>query len=80
MVKVKLTCSLKIIGNSIETSKSLKLLGIEIDNHLNFQSHVCTICKKAEGQLNTLYRLKSFLNQDQRNIIANSFIYRYFNY
>ena len=42
--------------------------------------HVSTICKKAAGQLNALSRLKSFLNQDQRNIIANSFIYSNFNY
>ena len=70
----------KINGNSIETSKSVKLLGIEIDDHLNFQLHVFTIWKKAAGQLNVLSRLKSFLDQDQRNIIANSFIYSNFNY
>ena len=40
--------SLKINRN-IETSESMKLLGIEIDNHLHFQSHVSTICKKAAG-------------------------------
>ena len=72
--------SLKINDNFIETSESVKLLGIEIDNHLNFQSHVSTICRKAAGQLNALSRLKSFLNQDQRNIIASSFIYSNFNY
>ena len=72
--------SLKINGNFIETSESVKLLGIEIDNHLNFQSHVSTICRRAAGQLNAFSRLKSFLNQDQRNIIADSFIYSNFNY
>ena len=72
--------SLKINGNSIETSKCVKLLGIEIDDRLNFQLHICAICKKAAGQLNVLPHLKSFLNQVQRNIIANSFIYRNFNY
>ena len=35
--------SLKINGNSIETSKRVKLLGIKIDDHLNFQLHVSTI-------------------------------------
>ena len=72
--------SLKINGNSIETSGSVKLLGIEIDNHLNFQSNVSTICKKATGQLNAFSRLKSFLNQDQKNVITNSFIYSNFYY
>ena len=58
----------------------MKLLGIETDKHLNTQSHVSTICKKAAGQSNALSRLKSFLNQDQRNLIANSFIYSKSNY
>ena len=62
--------SLKINSDSIETSKSVKLLDIEIDSHLNFQWYVSTIWKKDAGQLNALSRLKSFLNQDQRNIIT----------
>ena len=68
---------LKISSNSVEI-ESVKLLGIEIDNHLNFQSHVSTICKKAAGQLNALSSLNSFRNQDQRKI-ANSFIHSNFN-
>ena len=32
--------SLKINENSIKTSESVKLLGIEIDNHLHFQLHI----------------------------------------
>ena len=72
--------SLKIKSNSIETSESVKLLDTEFDNHLKLQSHVPTICEKAAGQLNDLSHLKSFLSQDQRNIIANSFMYSNFNY
>ena len=41
--------SLKISGNSIETSNTVKHLGVEIDVHLNFQLHLSTICKKAAG-------------------------------
>ena len=70
--------SLKINNNSIETSENVKLLGIDTDNHLNFELHVSTICEKTASQLNAS-RLKSLPNQDQRNIIANSFIYRNFN-
>ena len=62
--------SLKINSDSIETSKSVKLLDIEIDSHLNSQWYVSTIWKKDAGQLNALSRLKSFLNQDQRNKIT----------
>ena len=61
--------------DTIETLESVKLSGIEIDNFLNFASNVSTICKKAAGQKNILPRSQSFLNQDQRNITANSFIH-----
>ena len=53
--------SLKINSNSIETSESVKLLEIDIDNHLNLESHVSTICKKAVRELNALSHLNSFL-------------------
>lgn len=62
--------SMKINRDSVETSNSVKLLDIEIDSHLNFQWYVSTIWKKDAGQLNALPRLKSFQNQDQRNIIT----------
>ena len=70
----------KFYQNSYRGCICKNILGIEIDNHLNIQSHVSSICKKAAGQLNALSRLKSFLNQNQRNIIANIFIYSYVNY
>ena len=72
--------SLKTKGNSNENSKCVRLLSIEIDNHSNFQSHISTTCEKAAGQLNALFCLKSSLNQDQRNAIANSLIYSNFSY
>ena len=42
--------SLKISSNFTEDLESVKILGIEIDNHSNFQSHVSTICKNAARQ------------------------------
>ena len=35
------------IGNSIINSKCGKLLGVKIDQKLNFNAHINTICKKA---------------------------------
>ena len=34
-------------SNCIEFSESVKLLGIEIHNHVNFETHASTIFKKA---------------------------------
>ena len=40
---------------------SVKLLGIEIDNQLNFDNHVSTICKKAGSQLISIGRLRKYI-------------------
>jgi hypothetical protein len=39
---------------------SIKLLGIEIDYQLNFDTHISTICRKASQQLNIIKRLGSY--------------------
>ena len=38
----------------IETSPSVKLLGIQIDDKLNFNLHITNICRSAANQLNAL--------------------------
>ena len=42
---------LKICKNEIETTKSAKLLGIEIDNQLSFHQHMSKLCSNAAMQL-----------------------------
>ena len=46
--------------------KSVKLLGIDLANCLNFNLHINTICKSASSQLNALVRLTKFLNFEQK--------------
>ena len=41
-------CCLTINNAEIKSKESVTLLGIEIDNKLNFEKHVSTICKKSE--------------------------------
>ena len=42
-----------VVGNvTINPSRSVKLLGIEIDSKLNFDTHVHEICKKNGGETN----------------------------
>ena len=42
---------IRVCGQTIELSKEVKLLGITIDNKLNFNTHVDTITKKCIGLL-----------------------------
>ena len=49
------------IGTDIVSiEKSVKLSGIHLDNRLNFNLHINSICKSASSQLNALVRLKKF--------------------
>ena len=48
-----------IDNKKITSEHSVKLLGIdEIDNRLNFDKNISTICKKAGSQLNAIDRLE----------------------
>ena len=45
----------------IKPKNSFKILGISLDNKLNFGNHISSICKSASCLLNELFRLKHFL-------------------
>ena len=46
---------------TVETVSSVRLLGIQLDDKLNFSPHVSNICKSAANQLTALIRLNNFL-------------------
>ena len=49
-------------GNKKTTSEhSVRLLGIEIDNQLNFDNDVSTLCKRASSQLNAIGRYRKYI-------------------
>ena len=45
-------------GNTIESSGSLKLLGVTVDDRLNFNIHINEICKRASQRVGVMMRLK----------------------
>ena len=58
--------TLKIGDKIINASSPVKLLGVQIDDKLNFNFHISNICRSAANQLNVLIRLKSFLAFEKR--------------
>ena len=80
--RINETHTLNIGGEIIKTEQNVTLLGIEIDDKLNFQKYVGGICKRAAGQLNSIYRLSSSntLNATTKNVLIESFVYSNFNY
>jgi hypothetical protein len=65
---------------TIECEDEVKLLGVNLDFLLNFNSHVTSICRKASRQLNVLKRIGKHLNRLGRLTIYYSFILSNFNY
>ena len=59
---------------------SVELLGIQIDDMLNFNLDITNICSSTENQLNALIRLKRFLGFKEKRILMNSYFMANFNY
>lgn len=58
----------------------VKLLGIETDKNLTFETHIVKLCSKAAAQLNAISRLNRYLDKSKTAVIIISFIYANFNY
>ena len=67
--------SANIEGEIIEGSKSVKLLGVYIDNKLDLNDHVSNLCKKATLKLHAHY-----MSADKLRPTMNAFIESQFGY
>ena len=72
---------LKLDENTIlRPEKSVKALGVIIDNRLTFSDHISACCLKVARQLNALVRIAKYLDPKSKNVIYNSFIRSNFEY
>ena len=70
-----------ILNNEIiECSESVKLLGVTIDNKLNFTEHITKLCKKVSSKLHALARVSNYMCQDKLRTLMKSFIESQFSY
>ena len=58
----------------------MKLLGIKLDNKLDFNDHITNICKKANSKLHALARVSNLMNKDKLRILMKAFIESQFSY
>ena len=65
--------------NEITSSNEEKLLGILLDSKLNFDSHITSLCKKADQKLGALAR-NHYLTQNQKLLLLNSVVKSQFSY
>ena len=71
---------LKIGNKTIQSEQHVKLLGVKIDNKLNFDKHIYDLCKQSSAQLNAISRFKNILPRKAKSVLIQSFIYANFNY
>ena len=72
--------NITIEKENIKVVSNVKILGVYIDNKLNFNLHIDIISKSGSNQLNALVRLKRYLGHEEKFVLVNSFIYSNFNY
>ena len=72
--------SMKVDKFDISNSLHEELLGITVDNKLNFKAHVTELCTIASQKLHALSRVSYYMDFIQRKIIMNSYILAQFGY
>ena len=60
--------------------RSFKCLGVELDEHLNWEPHINSICKKASAGIGVLKRTKPFVPNETLHTIYKALIQPYFDY
>ena len=71
---------IKVEEALVQSSKSVKLLGVRIDNKLNFDEHVSNICKKVSLKLHALARVSHYMSREKLRLILKAFIESQFGY
>ena len=71
---------INVQNTTISSTERMEVLGVKIDNKLNFTEQISDVCIKAGRQLNILQRLKKVLDYKSRMAIYKSFIMSNFNY
>ena len=77
---LELVPSININDMEIHPQKSVRLLGIQLDDQLNFNEHIGILCKKAGRQLSILARLSKKLSTNAKSIMFHTFLLCHFNY
>ena len=65
---------IKFGSNFISSTDNTKFLGIFVDNHLNFKSHVNSICNKTSKVVGLLFRLNNVLPIDSLKMLYNTLL------
>ena len=80
LVEKDLEISINIGTSVIKESKEEKLLGVLIDQKLNFKQHLNTVCRKASQKLRALARASTSMPKEKTRMVMKAFIMSQFSY
>ena len=72
--------SIPVHQDTIDSSKTIKVLGVELDCKLDFNVHITSICNRASLQINAMKRVGRYLDIQGRLTIYKAFIRSNFSY
>ena len=70
--------TVKIDTCPIKRVKCAKMLGVEIDEHLNWEKHIECIASKVSSGIGALKKLKEFVNRNTLVLVYNALIQPHF--
>ena len=70
----------KIGDDQIWESRTVKFLGVTIDNELKFDEYISNVCKKAQRKLTVLTRIKKYLDVKKLRLLLKTFFDSQFKY
>ena len=75
-----ITQVIRLNNHGMNTTSSLKLLGVTTDSELNFSEHINMICKKASQKIGVLMRLKNLIPTNARLVFFKTAILPHLTY
>ena len=62
-------------GKTIKSSDTIELLGITLNENINFKRHIQNICRKANNKTKALLHIRKFLTLEQAQVLAEAYIF-----
>ena len=79
-LKHKNALSITCGGISINSTNSVKYLGVHLDQNMSFSSFGTTVIKKINAKVKFLFRIRSFLATRERKMLCSALIQSNFDY
>lgn len=76
------TNSIKVCidGSTIERVDNMKILGVFVDENLNWKGHIASIKKKCYASLSRMYRIKKVLSLENKIVLAEALVFSHIRY